>query len=85
MTQTTLPKVDLATGVTGLDGAYLSELLLDKGHEVHGVNALRIYGECAEHRPPSRCLAIVVNTFLGEWPARFPQPRPVDITLIAAT
>ncbi len=27
----------LITGVTGQDGAYLSELLLDKGYEVHGV------------------------------------------------
>lgn len=30
-------KVALITGVTGQDGAYLSELLLDKGYEVHGV------------------------------------------------
>ena len=27
----------LITGVTGQDGAYLTELLLDKGYEVHGV------------------------------------------------
>lgn len=27
----------LLTGITGQDGAYLSELLLDKGYEVHGV------------------------------------------------
>ena len=37
MTQTTRPKVALITGVTGQDGAYLSELLLGKGYEVHGV------------------------------------------------
>ncbi|GEO03236.1 GDP-mannose 4,6-dehydratase [Adhaeribacter aerolatus] len=30
-------KVALITGVTGQDGAYLSELLLEKGYEVHGV------------------------------------------------
>ena len=30
-------KVALITGVTGQDGAYLSELLLDKGYEVHGL------------------------------------------------
>jgi GDPmannose 4,6-dehydratase len=30
-------KVALITGVTGQDGAYLSELLLSKGYEVHGV------------------------------------------------
>ena len=30
-------KVALITGVTGQDGAYLAELLLDKGYDVHGV------------------------------------------------
>ncbi|MEO8151887.1 MAG: GDP-mannose 4,6-dehydratase [Rhizobacter sp.] len=33
----TQPKVALITGVTGQDGAYLSELLLAKGYEVHGI------------------------------------------------
>ena len=27
----------LITGVTGQDGSYLAELLLDKGYEVHGI------------------------------------------------
>lgn len=30
-------KVALITGITGQDGAYLAELLLDKGYEVHGL------------------------------------------------
>ncbi|MCH8806403.1 MAG: GDP-mannose 4,6-dehydratase, partial [Planctomycetes bacterium] len=30
-------QVALITGITGQDGAYLSELLLDKGYEVHGI------------------------------------------------
>lgn len=30
-------KVALVTGVTGQDGAYLSELLIDKGYVVHGI------------------------------------------------
>jgi GDPmannose 4,6-dehydratase len=30
-------KVALITGVTGQDGAYLAELLLEKGYEVHGI------------------------------------------------
>lgn len=30
-------KKALITGVTGQDGAYLAELLLDKGYEVHGI------------------------------------------------
>src|SRR2546428_547002 len=31
------PKVALITGVTGQDGAYLAEFLLDKGYVVHGI------------------------------------------------
>jgi GDPmannose 4,6-dehydratase len=31
------PKVALITGITGQDGAYLAELLLNKGYIVHGV------------------------------------------------
>ena len=31
-------KKALITGVTGQDGAYLAELLLNKGYEVHGIN-----------------------------------------------
>lgn len=30
-------KTALITGITGQDGAYLAELLLDKGYEVHGI------------------------------------------------
>jgi GDPmannose 4,6-dehydratase len=30
-------KVALVTGLTGQDGAYIAELLLDKGYEVHGI------------------------------------------------
>ena len=32
-----MSKVALVTGVTGQDGAYLSDLLLRKGYEVHGI------------------------------------------------
>jgi GDPmannose 4,6-dehydratase len=32
-----LPKVALITGITGQDGAYLAEFLLEKGYEVHGI------------------------------------------------
>ncbi len=32
-----MPKVALITGITGQDGSYLAELLLEKGYEVHGV------------------------------------------------
>ena len=32
-------KKALITGITGQDGSYLAELLLEKGYEVHGLNA----------------------------------------------
>ena len=31
------PKIALITGVTGQDGSYLAEFLLEKGYEVHGI------------------------------------------------
>jgi GDPmannose 4,6-dehydratase len=34
---TTPPKVALITGITGQDGSYLAEFLLDKGYVVHGI------------------------------------------------
>eukprot|EP01100_Stratorugosa_tubuloviscum_P015436 TRINITY_DN8911_c0_g1_i1.p1 TRINITY_DN8911_c0_g1~~TRINITY_DN8911_c0_g1_i1.p1 ORF type:complete len:356 (+),score=157.53 TRINITY_DN8911_c0_g1_i1:147-1214(+) len=44
------PKVALITGITGQDGSYLTELLLEKGYIVHGIvrrasdaNTARIY------------------------------------------
>jgi len=37
LTHNPRPRRALVTGITGQDGAYLCELLLDKGYEVHGV------------------------------------------------
>jgi GDPmannose 4,6-dehydratase len=37
MTQTNQPKVALITGITGQDGSYLAEFLLEKGYIVHGI------------------------------------------------
>ncbi len=36
-TREILPRKALITGVTGQDGAYLAELLLEKGYQVHGI------------------------------------------------
>lgn len=36
-------KVALVTGITGQDGSYLAELLLEKGYEVHGVTRRSSY------------------------------------------
>ena len=39
------PKVALITGVTGQDGSYLAEFLLEKGYTVHGIKrAQRVLG-----------------------------------------
>ncbi len=42
-------KTALITGITGQDGSYLAELLLDKGYEVHGI-VRRVALEDPEHR-----------------------------------
>src|ERR1700727_287200 len=34
-----MAKKALITGITGQDGAYLAELLLQKGYEVHGIKS----------------------------------------------
>jgi len=39
----------LITGITGQDGSYLSELLLEKGYEVHGI-VRRVALEDPAHR-----------------------------------
>ena len=39
----------LITGITGQDGSYLAEFLLDKGYEVHGI-VRRVAFEDTEHR-----------------------------------
>ena len=35
--KTNLKKTALITGITGQDGSYLAELLLEKGYIVHGI------------------------------------------------
>jgi len=44
-----MAKKALITGLTGQDGSYLAELLLDKGYEVHGI-ARRLAIEDPSHR-----------------------------------
>ena len=42
----------LITGITGQDGSYLAELLLDKGYEVHGVVRRASTFNRQTNRPP---------------------------------
>ena len=44
-----MPSKALITGIAGQDGSYLSELLLDKGYEVHGI-VRRVDLEDPDHR-----------------------------------
>lgn len=44
-----MPKKALITGITGQDGSYLAEFLLEKGYEIHGI-VRRVALEDPEHR-----------------------------------
>jgi GDPmannose 4,6-dehydratase len=44
-----MPKRALITGITGQDGSYLAEFLIEKGYEVHGIGR-RVAIEDPEHR-----------------------------------
>ena len=49
-----MAKRALITGITGQDGSYLAELLLDKGYEVFGAGPPRQHDELLAHRAPAR-------------------------------
>ena len=49
-----MTKRALITGITGQDGSYLAELLLDKGYEVFGVVRRSSAPEPLAHRAPAR-------------------------------
>ena len=44
-------KTAFITGITGQDGSYLAELLLDKGYEVHGLDPPRDHVQHPPDRP----------------------------------
>ena len=46
-----LRKVALITGIVGQDGSYLTDLLIDKGYEVHGIiqSKTQIYNDTIKH------------------------------------
>ncbi len=60
-----MKKTALITGITGQDGSYLTELLLEKGYEVHGIkrrasnfNTQRIDHIYEDHHVPDRKLKL---------------------------
>ena len=50
-------KVALITGITGQDGSYLAEFLIEKGYEVHGIM----------RRSSSFNTARIEHLYLDEW------------------
>ena len=62
-------KVALITGITGQDGSYLAEFLLDKGYEVHGI--LR--------RSSSFNTGRIEHLYLDEWVCDMKQRRLINL------
>ncbi|MCF0210964.1 MAG: GDP-mannose 4,6-dehydratase [Bacteroidales bacterium] len=62
-------KVALITGITGQDGSFLAEFLIDKGYEVHGV--LR--------RSSSFNTGRIEHLYLDEWVRDMKQKRLVNL------
>ena len=62
-------KIALITGITGQDGSYLAELLIEKGYEVHGL--LR--------RSSSFNTGRIEHLYLDEWVRDMKQKRLVDL------
>jgi GDPmannose 4,6-dehydratase len=62
-------RVALITGITGQDGSYLAEFLLDKGYEVHGI--LR--------RSSSFNTGRIEHLYLDEWVRDMKQRRLINL------
>ena len=62
-------KVALITGITGQDGSYLAEFLIDKGYEVHGLM----------RRSSSFNTARIEHLYLDEWVRDMKKARLVNL------
>lgn len=62
-------KIALITGITGQDGSYLAELLLEKGYEVHGII----------RRSSSFNTGRIEHLYLDEWIRDMKQKRLVNL------
>ena len=62
-------KVALSTGVTGQDGSYLAEFLLDKGYEVHGII----------RRSSSFNTARIEHLYFDEWVRDMKRNRSINL------
>ena len=64
-----IKKVALISGITGQDGSFLAELLIEKGYEVHGI--LR--------RSSSFNTARIEHLYLDEWVRDMKKDRLVNL------
>ena len=64
-----MKKVALITGITGQDGSYLAEFLIDKGYEVHGLM----------RRSSSFNTARIEHLYLDEWVRDMKKSRLVNL------
>ena len=62
-------KIALITGITGQDGSFLAELLLDKGYEVHGII----------RRSSSFNTGRIEHLYLEEWVRDMKQNRLINL------
>ena len=62
-------KVALITGITGQDGSYLAEFLIEKGYEVHGLM----------RRSSSFNTARIEHLYLDEWVRDMKKARLVNL------
>ena len=72
-------KVALITGITGQDGSYLAELLLEKGYTVHGYTVHGIKRRASSYglRPASRTTrpASITSTRIRTRAVQMDSPR----------
>jgi len=69
MNNTNHKRVALITGITGQDGSYLAELLLDKGYEVHGIM----------RRSSSFNTGRIEHLYLDEWVRDMRRQRLIEL------
>ena len=65
----TVNKVALITGITGQDGSFLAEFLLDKGYEVHGII----------RRSSSFNTGRIEHLYFDEWVRDMKQQRSINL------
>lgn len=64
-----MEKIALITGITGQDGSYLAEFLIDKGYEVHGII----------RRSSSFNTGRIEHLYLDEWVRDMHQKRLINL------